>query len=240
MENNTKEDYPMRLNRFLALRGVATRRAADELIRRRAVRIDGKIAHLGDRVSHREVLVEVDERGEPEKNFRYVAYYKPRGVVTHSSKRGERDVQEATEMPELYPVGRLDKESEGLIVLTNDGRVTERLLHPRFEHEKEYRVTVRERIEPRVVKLLLAGVMSEGDLLCAKKVEITGNHQLTIVLTQGKKHQIRRMLDGAHLTVTELVRTRIMAIHLGALRPGATRSLVGRARQAFLESLGLK
>lgn len=240
MENNTREDYPMRINRFLALKGVATRRSADELIRKGVVKINGQVAHLGDRVPQSDALVEVDERREPERNFHYVAYYKPRGVVTHSPKRGERDVREESEMADLYPVGRLDKESEGLMILTNDGRITERLLHPRFEHEKEYRITVRERIEPKAVAILNAGVMSEGDLLRAKKVEVTGNHQLTMVLTQGKKHQIRRMLDGAHLTVTELVRTRIMAIHLGALRPGATRSLVGRARQAFLESLGLK
>lgn len=232
--------FPMRVNRYLAHKGIATRRAADELIRKGLVRINGKIAALGDRVLTSDTRIDLDTQKLPVRQLLYFAYHKPRGVITHSPQSGERDIRSVSDVPDVFPVGRLDKDSEGLMILTNDGRVTERLLHPRFEHEKEYRVTVRERVEPRVVKLLLAGVMSEGDLLRAEKVEITGNHQLSIVLTQGKKHQIRRMLDGAHLTVTSLIRTRIMDIHLGGLRSGASRALTGRARLAFLESLGLK
>ncbi len=242
IKHMTKDEisFPIRINRYLALKGLCTRRGADELLRAGLVRLNGKPAHIGDRVTDVTDKVEVLESGR-KRDFEYIAYYKPRGVITHSPQRqrGEVSIGEVSGFPGMFPVGRLDKESEGLILLTDDGRVTERLLHPRFAHEKEYEVTVRERIEATVPKLLKAGIRSEGERLTAKEVTITGSRTLSIVLTEGKKHQIRRMLDSAHLTVERLVRVRIMGIRLGALKPGKGRKLTGTARQAFLKGLGL-
>jgi 23S rRNA pseudouridine2604 synthase len=232
--------FPVRINRYLALKGFATRRGADDLIRGGKVRVNGKVAGLGDRVQAAD-KVEVSSDGRrPTKEFVYVAYYKPRGVVTHSPKKGEKAIGDVSRFPGTFPVGRLDKASEGLMLLTNDGRVTERMLHPRFGHEKEYVVTVRENVLPFVKETLEAGVKSNGERLTAKSVKITGAHTLTIVLTEGKKHQIRRMLDHVHLTVESLKRVRIMDLRIGALKSGQARPLHGRARQAFLESIGLK
>lgn len=230
--------FPIRINRYLALKGITTRRGADELIRSGSVRLNGRPAYLGDRVMSEADQIEIFADGN-EKDFIYVAYYKPRGIITHSPQGSERSIAEVAGFPGLFPVGRLDKDSEGLILLTDDGRVTERLLHPRFAHEKEYVVTVREKIASTAPGILKAGVRSDGERLNAKAVTLSGARTLSIVLTEGKKHQIRRMLAAVNLTVEELVRVRIMDIRLGALKPGKGRKLTGKAREAFLKSLGL-
>jgi pseudouridine synthase len=230
-------EYPMRLNRWLALRGIATRRAADELIVAGKVRVNGQIAVVGQKVSA-EDTVEVSSRSS--RRSRYFAYYKPRGIITHSPQRGERSISDILSLPKVFPVGRLDKESEGLIMLTDDGRVTERLLHPRFVHEKEYVVDVRERLPANIGRLLERGIESEGEWLAAKRAIPNSPRRVTVVLTEGKKHQIRRMLGTLHLTVERLCRVRIMGVRIGTLRPGEYRELVGVEREHFLRALELK
>lgn len=237
-ENEPK--FPMRINRYLALRGFATRRAADDLVKAGRVLLNGKPARLGDQVTATD-RVELLNGGEgTERKYEYIVYYKPRGVITHSPQKGERSIADTRGDSTLFPMGRLDKESEGLIILTNDGRVTERLLHPRFAHEKEYIVTVREKTNLPVKRILEAGVMSEGEKLTAKKVRFVDPQTLSIILTEGKKHEIRRMLASVNLTVEKLVRVRVMSVSLGGLTPGASRRLIGRARIAFLTDLGLR
>ncbi len=235
-----KIEFPIRINRYLAIQGLATRRSADELIVSGLVEINGTKAKLGDRVESTDKVEIVRNKKHIAKTFTYVAYYKPRGIITHSPQEDESEIKDISPFPDLFPMGRLDKASEGLILLTDDGRVTERLLHPRFAHEKEYLVTVREKVLPQSRMTLELGIESEGETLFAKKVQILGPHTLTIILTEGKKHQIRRMLDAVHLTVEKLVRTRIMGIHLGALKPGQSRTLKGSARASFLKSIDLK
>src|SRR3989344_26959 len=165
--------FPIRINRYLALRGLVTRRAADDLIARGLVLINGQRAELGDRVASAETRVEVlKDKKTASKKFTYVAYCKPRGVITHSPQGEESSIGDISCFAVLFPLGRLDKASEGLILLTDDGRVTERLLHPRFAHEKEYVVTVREKIHSQAKAILERGVESDGEKLTAKKVEI--------------------------------------------------------------------
>jgi 16S rRNA U516 pseudouridylate synthase RsuA-like enzyme len=141
-----KDGYPMRINKYLAHEGVATRRAADELIAKGRVLINKKIAKLGDKVILSDT-VELVGTMTP-KRFLYYAYNKPVGVITHSPQLGEKDIKQSvtkgkgkSEMNDVFPVGRLDKDSSGLIILTNDGRVTDRLLNPDYDHDKEYRCT---------------------------------------------------------------------------------------------------
>lgn len=232
--------YPIRINRYLALKGMATRRGADQLIEAGLVRIAGKKAVLGDKVENAEVLVEVIKDKKSAKKLVYIAYYKPRGIITHSPQEHEESIDQISGFPGTFPIGRLDKDSEGLIILTNDGRVTERLLHPRFKHEKEYKVMVREDIPSNLKRVLEDGVYNAGEWLKAKKVMVVPPRTIHIILTEGKKHQIRRMLSEARLTVEKLVRTRVMGIHLGALKPGKARVLEGAARKAFLQSIELQ
>ena len=235
-----KIEYPIRINRYLALQGLATRRGADELVMSGLVLLNGEKAKLGDQVQSGDHVDIVRDKKNTAKAYTYVAYYKPRGIITHSPKVDEQSIGDIAPFPGLFPLGRLDKASEGLIILTDDGRVTDRLLHPRFAHEKEYIATVREKVIPQVRMTLEAGIESEGQFLSAKKIQILGPHTLTLILTEGKKHQIRRMLDAVHLTVEKLVRTRIMGVHLGALKAGQSRVLKGSARASFLKSIDLK
>lgn len=231
----------MRLNRYLALRGFATRRKADELIAAGLVRIDGRVATIGDRVEREDQEIVVGKEASLfQKDHVYYVYYKPRGIITHSPQGKEKSIGDIVPMKGVFPVGRLDKDSEGLMILTSDGRVTERLLHPRFEHEKEYVVTIQE-AWPREAKALLeTGVVENGDRLTAKRFTSMGKNQASIILTEGKKHQIRRMLGSLGLTVTELRRVRIMGVHLGSLKPGEKRALAGKAKANFLHDLDLQ
>src|SRR3989344_1458390 len=142
------DEYPMRINKYLALKNYATRRGGDELVSKGLVFINGRKAMLGDKVSEADT-VEVKLKGKAKK-FVYIAYNKPRGVITHSPQGDEHDIKEALKgapsLEKVFPVGRLDKDSHGLIILTDDARVTDRLLNPKFEHEKEYEVETREKL----------------------------------------------------------------------------------------------
>lgn len=232
--------FPIRINRYLALKGYATRRAADELIKSGLVLINSKKAELGSKVSETDKVEVLEDSRSHNKKLVYLAYYKPRGIVTHSPQSGEKAIKDILDLPGIFPIGRLDKESEGLIILTNDGRITERVLNPRFEHEKEYEAVVREKIPSNAKKIMENGIMSENQKLTAKNVEILSPHKMTIILTEGKTHQIRRMLDDLRLTVEKLKRTRIMDIKIGPLSPGQYRELSGDNKTKFLSSLGLK
>jgi 16S rRNA U516 pseudouridylate synthase RsuA-like enzyme len=155
------EAYPMRINKYLAHQGVATRRAADELIARGKVVVNGRVATLGEKVNEGDT-VEIRDNRAPKKLV-YYAFNKPVGVITHSPQLGERDVKKSARLgSDVYPIGRLDKDSSGLLILTNDGRVTERLLSPSRDHDKEYRVRVREPLRESFKKNMEAGITIEG------------------------------------------------------------------------------
>ncbi len=234
--------FPMRINRYLAERGFATRRAADELIVQGRVSINGRRAALGDKVEESDT---VDVRGAAlaSKNFVYAAYHKPQGVITHSPQEGERDIREALanarELRGTFPVGRLDKASHGLILLTNDGRVTDRLLNPAFDHEKEYEVTTQEPLRPSFKERMEAGVDIGGYVTRRCKVQILGGTTFRVTLGEGKKHQVRRMVSALHNTVVDLKRVRILNLELGSLPEGQYRILAGKELSVFLQKLGL-
>ena len=240
-----KEGYPMRINKYLAHEGIATRRAADELVAKGKVLINKKIAVLGDKVEEGD-QVELVGSTAPKK-FVYYAYNKPVGVITHSPQLGEKDIKASitkkntkSEMSDVFPIGRLDKDSSGLIILTNDGRVTDRLLNPDYDHDKEYRVRTLEPLRESFKKAMESGVNIEGYLTAPCKVRKTGPQSFNITLTEGKKHQIRRMVAALHNQVTELERVRILNIRLEDLKPNATRPIVGDELATFLTEIGMK
>ncbi len=225
----------MRINKYLAHQKYCTRRAADELITKRKVLINGRVAVLGDKVVEGD-KVEVNFRP---KKYRYYAYNKPRGIITHSAQGDETEIKEVFPIPGVFPVGRLDKDSHGLIILTDDGRLTEALLNPEHEHEKEYRVLCREKLPSFFEKRMSEGVDIEGYTTKPAIVHILSNKKFTITLTEGKKHQIRRMCDKMGVAIAELERTRIMNIELGSLKSGQSRPLAGPELAQFLKSVGL-
>lgn len=236
--NESESEYPMRINKHLAKQGVATRREADALIAAGLVFVNGKRAELGQKVGESD-SVEV-KRGKKPKAYLYFAYNKPVGVITHSPQHGEQSITQVAGLPkDVFPVGRLDKDSSGLIILTNDGRVTDKLLSPRFEHDKEYKVKTELPLRESFKKNMEKGVNIEGYLTAPCKVRKTGDKSFMITLTEGKKHQIRRMVSAMHNGVVDLERTRILNIKLGNLKRGESRPIEGEELSTFLTHLGL-
>jgi len=231
----------MRINKYLASQGYATRRGADDLIARGSVRINGRTAVLGDKVNEGDdVSVKSNKRA---KAYRYFAYHKPRGVVTHGAQGADDDIEDVLkdekELQGTFPVGRLDKDSYGLIILTDDGRVTDRLLNPDKEHEKEYTVKTKTKLRSNFKDKMEAGVDIEGYMTRPAHMRINGEHSFTITLTEGKKHQIRRMVAALFNEVDDLKRTRVMNVRLGNLKANQYRTIEGEELSAFLKSLGL-
>ena len=233
--------YPMRINKYLAHKGYATRRGADELVSAGKIMINGKVATLGDKVSEKDT-VEV-RKPVVEKKLVYLAYHKPVGTITHSPQRGEKDIKSSlgghAGLRDVFPVGRLDKDSSGLIILTNDGRITDRLLNPDFEHDKEYEVTVREPLKESFKNRMEKGVDIEGCITKPARMELLDEHTFRITLQEGKKHQIRRMAAALGNVVTSLKRVRVLNINLGSLPPNAHQVIKGDELQEFLGALGL-
>jgi len=227
-------EFPMRINKYLAHKNYCTRREADTLISAGKVTINGKQAQLGDKVQEND-KVEVKFRV---KKYRYFAYNKPRGVITHSPEEGETDIRQNIPLVGVFPVGRLDKDSNGLIILTDDGRITDKLLNPEYEHDKEYIVTTKEELPANFAAKMEKGVNIEGYHTKSATVHVMGPKKFSIMLTEGKKHQIRRMCSAVGLVVNTLQRTRIMNIRLSGLQEGQHRPILGQELATFLKSLG--
>lgn len=233
-------EYPIRINKFLASHNFSTRKGADELIKKGYVFINGRKAILGDQV-YREEDVTVSDK-LPKKNYVYYAYNKATGVSTNPDVK-TKDILSVTKFKEpVFPIGRLDKDSRGLIIMTNDGRVTDRLLAPQYVHEKEYVVKVEPNISLKFIELMANGVHFDKFISKKCKVFKTTNKSkdtFNIILTEGKKRQIRRMCEALHHTVVNLKRIRIMNIELGKLNEGEYREIKGEELNTLLKSLQL-
>jgi len=234
--------FPMRINKYLAHTSQSTRVGADDLIKEGKVFINGRRAVLGDKVQESDV-VEVKGGAKRAASYVYFAYHKPREVVTHSPQGDEEDIRDVTggapELRDTFPIGRLDKDSSGLIILTNDGRVTDRMLNPEYEHEKQYVVTTTRPLRASFKESMEAGVDIEGYRTKPCIVRVMGDKVFKITLTEGKKHQIRRMVVAMHNEVRDLERIGVLNISLGSLPKGAWRKIEGAELKTFLSSLGL-
>lgn len=232
--------YPMRINRYLALKNYSSRREADVLIQKGLVKINGKVAGLGDRVQETDEVSVNTKAKDGLKKYVYYAYNKPRGIVTHSPEAGQEAIADKVNLgKDIFPVGRLDKESHGLILLTNDGRITDKLLNPAREHEKEYRVKVDKEINNLFLKHMTGGIKLEDFTTKPCRIKQKTENIFHLELTEGKKHQIRRMCAAMGYVVQDLKRVRIMNVALGQLPVGRWRKLEGRELEKFLVSLGL-
>lgn len=227
--------YPMRINKYLALMKYSTRRDADEIIKQGRVTINGRRAVLGDKVLETDI---VDVTYRP-KQHRYFAYHKPRGIITHSPQGEEESIAEILPIANVFPIGRLDKDSSGLIILTDDGRITDPLLNPENAHEKEYEVETLHELPVRFKEDMEAGVDIGEYITKPCKVTIIHKRKFSIVLTEGKNRQIRRMCGVFGASAVELKRVRIMNVRLGQLQPGEYRTIEGAELTEFLQSLGL-
>ena len=221
-----------RLQKALARAGIGSRRACEDLIRDGRVTVDGRVATLGDRVDPRTDRVEVDGTRVPlDPELRYFALNKPAGVVTTASDpQGRPDV--SSYYPDdvrVFPVGRLDRETEGLLLLTNDGELANRLTHPRYGVEREYLAEVEGSPTARALSMLTRGVELEDGPARARSARGAGRAEgraaVRLVMTEGRKREVRRMLAAVGLPVRRLVRVRVGPIRLGRLGPGELREL---------------
>ena len=245
----------IRLNKFLAQAGVCSRRKADELITRGEVQINGQdVTKLGQKIDPaRDKVTVAGKTISPDqvlkKKFTYVLVNKPIEVITTlKDPQGRKTIisllPETLQKQRLFPVGRLDYYSQGLIILTNDGELALRMTHPRWEHPKTYQVLVRGKINPRKLDIMARGmVLREGEKLAPVKVKIIWQKpELTLLqmtLIQGVNRQIRRMCRDLDLTVLKLERTRQGPINLGSLKPGQWRYLLPKEIGALRKSVGL-
>lgn len=232
-----KDIYPMRINKYLAHKGLATRVGVDELIKSGKILINGKLAKLGDKVSESDV---VEMRGKHVKKFVYLAYNKAIGIVSTNPQGDEKSIMDNVKLKEkVFPVGRLDKDSHGLIILTNDGRITDRLLNPDKNHEKEYLVKLDRPYTTGFIRNMQDGVeLSDGKTKPAKLKKVD-EIRFNITLTEGRNRQIRRMTEKLGYTVRDLQRIRIQNITLGKIPLNSYKEITGTDKESFLESLGL-
>ena len=222
-----------RVQKILAKAGLGSRRKSEEFIRAGRVTVNGKVAKLGEKADSQKDVVRLDGREIVVTNkFKYYALNKPRGVLCSTKSQGGRKIvlDLIPNSSGLYPVGRLDIDSEGLVLLTNDGQLTDLLTHPRYQHEKEYSVLVARHPDKAQLNAWRRGVVLEDGHKTApaevEKVRTKGKGTwLRIIMREGRKRQIRLTGSQIGLPVAKLIRTRISSLHLGNLKTRQWREL---------------
>lgn len=228
----------MRLNKYLSDVGVCSRREADRWIEAGRVSVDGTVAVMGQKIRTNQ-SVKID--GKPikkEEEKVLLAFNKPKGIVCTTSKK-DRDniVDYLNYKTRIYPIGRLDKDSEGLILLTNQGELVDKILRGSNYHEKEYIVTVNKKLTPEFIRAMGQGVPILDVITRPCEIEAIGVRTFRIILTQGLNRQIRRMCEYFDYRVVDLQRVRVMNIRLGRLKTGTYRKVVGTELKELLELL---
>ncbi|MGO0063760.1 23S rRNA pseudouridine(2604) synthase RluF [Brevibacillus fluminis] len=231
----------MRINKFISETGVCSRREADKWIESKRVTINGVIADLG---SQAEPGDDVRVDGKPigaKKAPVYIAVHKPVGITCTTEQHVQGNIVDFVNHRErIFPIGRLDKDSEGLILMTNDGDIVNKILRAENNHEKEYIVTVDKRITPEFLRGMASGVKILGTVTKRCKVQQVDEYVFQIILTQGLNRQIRRMCEAFGYQVKRLKRVRIMNIQLGNLKKGTWRNLEPKELKTLFAQIGYR
>ncbi|MGW8302952.1 MAG: pseudouridine synthase [Desulfobacterales bacterium] len=230
----------MRLQKFLSRAGICSRRKGEEYIKAGWVKVNGKIVtELGVKVDPERDAVEVDSDAiRSDTAPIYIALNKPKGYVSSCRQQNEQIVLDLLDISDrVYPIGRLDKDSTGLLLLTNDGYLHNRLSHPSFNHEKEYEVTVAKPMPEGALRKLAQGLPMMGTRTRPARVKRISTRRFAIVLQEGKNRQIRRMVRKVGNQVTHLKRIRIANIRLGNLPSGSWRHLTKIEKENLLKVL---
>jgi 23S rRNA pseudouridine2605 synthase/23S rRNA pseudouridine2604 synthase len=230
----------MRLQKFLSHAGICSRRKGEEYIREGRIRVNNRVVtELGTKVDPDKDRVEFDGKSVAlESESVYIVLNKPKGYVTSCDHPGEKIVLDLIDIPQrVYPVGRLDKDSTGLLILTNDGGLHQRLSHPSFDHEKEYDVTVSRHITDGSLQRIAQGLPMMGTKTRPAKIRRLSSRRFRIILKEGRNRQIRRMVRKVGNRVTELRRIRVSKIKLGSLAQGAWRNLTEKEKKELLTHL---
>ncbi len=229
----------VRINKYLAERGVCSRRQADVLIEDGKVFVNGKVAEKGMLVSGTEdIRVEGKQLAVERPEYQYLAFHKPVGIMTSMDLQGHETIATFLSLKErLFPVGRLDVASSGLILLTNDGDLSAAIMHPRNPHEKEYVVLVNKEISNEDLAEMRDGMLILGSKTKPAKIERVGSNRFHITLTEGRNRQIRRMCEQLGYKIHTLKRIRIINIELADLPVGATRPLTNKELLVLKQAL---
>lgn len=238
----------VRLQKFLAESGVASRRKSEELIDQGKVRVNGKVAMIGDKVDPKKDTVTVNgKKIVKTKTFTYIVLHKPRGFITTMSDEMDRKcvAELIKDVPgRVYPVGRLDRDSEGMLLFTNDGAFSNAMTHPTKHIPKTYRVTVRPSISEEQITALTQGVIIDDRKTAPAEVRVItkeeGRVVLEIILYEGRNRQIRKMCEEVGLEVARLKRTAIGSIKLGMLKQGDWRNLTEDEVRKLMIAAGLE
>jgi len=224
---HTDEKDEIRINKYLSDKGLCSRREADRLIAQGRVRINGAVAEMGSKVSSSDVVELDNKRVSPELETRiYMAFNKPVGITCTTDRTVPGNIVDYINYPQrIFHVGRLDKDSEGLILMTNDGDIVNKILRASNNHEKEYIVTVDKPVTEEFLKGMASGVPILGTMTNRCTVDRKSKYVFRIILTQGLNRQIRRMCSYFGFNVVKLKRIRIMNIRLGDLPVGSWRYL---------------
>lgn len=222
----------IRLNKYLSDAGICSRRQADRWIEEKRITVNGETARTGMKIAlDSEVCIDGKPIKKEEKKV-LLAMNKPAGIVCTAEKREKNNIVDYMKYPKrIYPVGRLDKDSTGLLLLTNDGELVNKIMRAGNYHEKEYLVTVNKPVTEEFCRKMSCGVAILDTVTRPCKVEKTGEKSFRIILTQGLNRQIRRMCETLGYRVLTLQRVRIMNIRLGSLKEGTWRSIEGKERK---------
>ena len=241
-------DNKIRLQKFLSEAGVASRRKAEEMIRNGSVKVNGVVAQIGDSVDPKKDTVVVKGRKiKKEGSLRYILLNKPRGYVTTTDDDlGRKCVLELVKdvKERIYPVGRLDRVSEGALIMTNDGAFANAMMHPSKHVPKTYRVTVRPEATAEQVDILSTGIEIDGRMTAPADVHVISKEEgravLEIVLYEGRNRQIRKMCEALDLEVARLRRIAVGPVKLGMLQTGEWRDLTAQEIESLFKAAGMK
>lgn len=231
MSNRIREEFlqkkePVRLNKYLSEAGVCSRREADRLIESGKVTVDGVRAQTGMRVTPGQTVKVGRKVVSKQDEMIVLAVNKPRGIVCTEERRERNSIVRFLNYPvRVTYVGRLDKDSRGLLLMTNNGDIINKMMRAANYHEKEYKVTVDQKITPEFIRQMSSGVPILDTVTRPCRVEKIGKYTFSIILTQGLNRQIRRMCEALGYQVKDLVRVRVMNIRLGSLREGEYRKV---------------
>lgn len=239
LTSQVEENEEVRINKFLSEAGVCSRREADRYIEDGKVKIDGVVAQMGSKVSKGNQVTFCDKPVKKEEKLVLIAFNKPEGIVcTTDHNEPDNIIDFIGYNMRIYPIGRLDKDSEGLILLTNDGNIVNKILRAENHHEKEYIVSLNKEITMEFLKKMATGVPILDTVTRPCKINQIDKYTFNIILTQGLNRQIRRMCEELGYRVSNLRRVRIMNIQLGRLKTGDYRNVTEREIEDLNHSLG--
>ncbi|RAL57906.1 pseudouridine synthase [Candidatus Gracilibacteria bacterium GN02-872] len=232
----------IRLQKYLSQAGICSRRKAEEYILDGLVKVNGIVAEIGQSITPGEDKIELLQKAiDKQKNLVYYKLNKPRGIVTTCAQNQEKNIIDIINIKErVFPIGRLDKDTTGLILLTNDGRLANFLMHPKYNHEKEYIVEVFGKITDEALQKMSNGLFILGSYTKKAQVNRISSGKFSIIITEGRNRQIRRMVEKVGFKVKKLKRIRIENIKLGNLETGEYIPLTNKELNNLFERLGIK